>query len=249
MIRFVEHNLIDAPLQPSDAAGWDIILCRNVLIHFQTDQAQATLGRLTTALAEGGSLFLGASEFHHRTPTLTPVHIAGRIALQRARATPTVPRPARPALPLTPPPRPRAENLPLGNQLAGRLARGSLEAVLTDALTTLMADPEQQPALLLAGVAYHLKGRHREAAALLERTQLQHPSCWPATYFLALSRESLGQKEAARRAYLKLQEHTPPTPVAQVLIGLLDFGPWHLEAIALARYRVAELQHKMAAPT
>jgi tetratricopeptide (TPR) repeat protein len=122
------------------------------------------------------------------------------------------------------------------------LATGSLDVVLTDTLSTLRANPEHQPALLLAGIAYHQKSRHHEATALLERSLAQHPSCWPAAHFLALSLDALGQKGAALAAFRCVKESQQPTPAAQALIDLLDFGPWRSEAVALACLRLGELQ-------
>lgn len=254
-IRFVEHNLLQPPPKPSDAQGWDLILCRNVLVHFQADHAAATLQRLSSALAPGGLLLLGAGEFHHRTPLLSPVEIAGRILLTRtaeaqtARVSSSVGAPA-----IQPPPavstpvasgtairRSSTESLVKGKHLAVLLATGSLDLVLTDTLATLRANPEHQPALLLAGIAYHQKSRHHEATALLERSLAQHPSCWPAAHFLALSLDALGQKGAALAAFRCVKESQQPTPAAQALIDLLDFGPWRSEAVALARLRLGEL--------
>ncbi|HNF98395.1 MAG TPA: CheR family methyltransferase, partial [Pseudomonadota bacterium] len=82
-VRIVHHNLMKPPLRPTDGSGWDIILCRNVLIHFRAEHAAQALDKLALALAPGGHLFLGTSEFHQRTPRLVPVHVANRIALQR----------------------------------------------------------------------------------------------------------------------------------------------------------------------
>jgi chemotaxis protein methyltransferase CheR len=253
-IRFVEHNLLHAPLTPSDAQGWDLILCRNVLVHFQADHAAATLQRLSSALVPGGLLLLGAGEFHHRTPLLSPVEIAGRILLARAVEAQTArvsqsmavpanqPQPAvaTPAASATAIHRSSTESLVKGKHLAVLLATGSLDVVLTDTLSTLRANPDHQPALLLAGIAYHQKSRHHEATALLERSLAQHPSCWPAAHFLALSLDALGQKGAALSAFRCVKESLQPTPAAQALIDLLDFGPWRSEAVALARLRLGE---------
>lgn len=255
-IRFVEHNLLHAPPTPSDAQGWDLILCRNVLVHFRADHAAATLQRLSSALAPGGLLLLGAGEFHHRTPLLSPVEIAGRILLTRAaeaqtaRKSPSIGSPASQLPPAVSTPaasgtairRSSTESLVKGKHLAVLLATGSLDVVLTDTLSTLRANPEHQPALLLAGIAYHQKSRHHEATALLERSLAQHPSCWPAAHFLALSLDALGQKGAALAAFRCVKESQQPTPAAQALIDLLDFGPWRSEAVALACLRLGELQ-------
>jgi chemotaxis protein methyltransferase CheR len=59
MIRFRQQDLLD---EPSGAGGYDLILCRNVVIYF-TDAAKTEVhGRLSAALRPGGLLFVGSTE-------------------------------------------------------------------------------------------------------------------------------------------------------------------------------------------
>lgn len=240
MVRFVEHNLLDAPLAPESAAGWDLILCRNVLIYFRPELAVEILRRLAPTLVPGGYLMVGVSEFHLTSPGLVPARLAERALLQRPAQPP--PPPPAPALPPPPPPAhdERGSVRAPAARLTLRLLPEQLDAVLEEALSALVRDPELQPALFVAGVAYHLKGRHLEAAALLERTLRQHPTCWPAAYFLALSEEALTHAEAALRAYQHLLKDAPPRPEAQALIDLLELQSWKNEALALAARRLAQ---------
>jgi chemotaxis methyl-accepting protein methylase len=65
MVRFSVHDMLDrlasAPAE-SIFGGFDLILCRNLLIYFTPD-AQATIcGRLYRSLAPGGYLLLGRTE-------------------------------------------------------------------------------------------------------------------------------------------------------------------------------------------
>jgi chemotaxis protein methyltransferase CheR len=57
-VQFDRHNLRDATW-PS---GFDLILCRNVLIYFDETARQQVLHRLSDSLLAGGYLFLGYSE-------------------------------------------------------------------------------------------------------------------------------------------------------------------------------------------
>lgn len=59
MVRFETHNLLD-PLP--DQSGFDIILCRNVLLYFDESTRTRAFDRLATALAPDGWLMLGAGE-------------------------------------------------------------------------------------------------------------------------------------------------------------------------------------------
>jgi chemotaxis protein methyltransferase CheR len=58
MVEFRRHDLLRDPF----GEGWHLILCRNVVIYF-TEEAKAQLYvRFYHALAEGGVLFIGATE-------------------------------------------------------------------------------------------------------------------------------------------------------------------------------------------
>lgn len=62
-VRFALHNLsTDGLPRGADLAGFDLILCRNVLIYFSPEAAAAAIRRLSEALAEGGVLLMGASD-------------------------------------------------------------------------------------------------------------------------------------------------------------------------------------------
>ena len=86
-VKFAEHNLTAAepPLPHESPAGWDLILCRNVLIYYPLAERRAIVERLTRALRPGGVLFLGSSEFvRDYERGVRPIVIAGRQALVRA---------------------------------------------------------------------------------------------------------------------------------------------------------------------
>lgn len=62
-VRFHEHNLVrDDPLSPPAGRGWDVILCRNVLIYYSQQAIKQMLTEFARVLAPGGALMLGASE-------------------------------------------------------------------------------------------------------------------------------------------------------------------------------------------
>ena len=58
-IRFQVHNLLEPPPHPG---GFDIVLCRNVLLYLSPDKKTLAFERLASALAEDGWLMLGAGE-------------------------------------------------------------------------------------------------------------------------------------------------------------------------------------------
>jgi chemotaxis protein methyltransferase CheR len=59
LVELRHHNLV---LDPPPASALDLVLCRNVTIYFSRDTTRALMGRLHTALRDGGYLFLGHSE-------------------------------------------------------------------------------------------------------------------------------------------------------------------------------------------
>jgi chemotaxis protein methyltransferase CheR len=71
-LRFHPHDLLKDRYQP----GWDLVLCRNVVIYF-TDEARDQVHRsIADALRPGGYLMVGATErvAEPRAMGLEPVH-------------------------------------------------------------------------------------------------------------------------------------------------------------------------------
>jgi chemotaxis protein methyltransferase CheR len=61
-VRFDAGNLAADDPQLWQAAVYDVIFCRNVLMYFSPEQMAAAVGRMASALAPGGYLFLGHAE-------------------------------------------------------------------------------------------------------------------------------------------------------------------------------------------
>jgi len=57
--RFSRHNLLDPP---PNAGPFDLVLCRNVLLYFDTKTRQLAFERLASAMRPDGKLMLGAGE-------------------------------------------------------------------------------------------------------------------------------------------------------------------------------------------
>jgi chemotaxis protein methyltransferase CheR len=58
-VRFQVHNLLEPPPHPG---GFDIVLCRNVLLYLSPERKTVAFERLASAMAEDGWLMLGAGE-------------------------------------------------------------------------------------------------------------------------------------------------------------------------------------------
>ena len=61
-VTFQEVNLAQGNAELWTPETYDVIFCRNVLMYFTPDSAQALVARLTHSLAPGGHLFLGHAE-------------------------------------------------------------------------------------------------------------------------------------------------------------------------------------------
>lgn len=58
-VRFQVHNMLEAPPHPG---GFDVVLCRNVLLYLTADKRRIAFDRLASAMAPDGWLMLGAGE-------------------------------------------------------------------------------------------------------------------------------------------------------------------------------------------
>lgn len=103
-VSFQYHNLIKHPL-PSIAqhlAGFDVILCRNVMIYFSADVVETLLSRLEHCLNEGAWLLVGHAENMASLNTLyLPVSVPGATIYRKRQAGSVTAAPAAPPKTLT----------------------------------------------------------------------------------------------------------------------------------------------------
>jgi chemotaxis protein methyltransferase CheR len=86
-VTFDHANLLDHD-ELSRAARWDIVFCRNVMMYFTEDRADAMISRFARAIAPGGYLFLGHAEtLRGRTDEFALCHTHGTFYYQRHPAT------------------------------------------------------------------------------------------------------------------------------------------------------------------
>jgi chemotaxis protein methyltransferase CheR len=62
LVTFARHNLVRDPFPPLGEARFDLILCRNVLIYFDTPTVGRVLASFESARAPTGELVLGAAD-------------------------------------------------------------------------------------------------------------------------------------------------------------------------------------------
>jgi chemotaxis protein methyltransferase CheR len=174
LVSLAPHNLVLDAYPPPGEAPFQLILCRNVLIYFDSETCARVVAGLERALAPGGRLVLGAAdalcvldramgELHRRPPKAMPSTQARERRL----------RPARPAA-LEPAPAP-----------ASRAAED-------------LMNPEVH---YLHGLAELESGDAAAAVSSLRRVLYLDPGYELAAFALGRAHEKAGEPDAARRRY------------------------------------------------
>jgi chemotaxis protein methyltransferase CheR len=95
-VTFEPANLLDDGVL-NTRERWDVVFCRNVMMYFTDEHADALIARFSRALVPGGYLFLGHAEtLRDRAPEFTLCHTHGAFYYQR----PTSARSGHPGPPL-----------------------------------------------------------------------------------------------------------------------------------------------------
>jgi chemotaxis protein methyltransferase CheR len=217
LVRFRRHNLARGPFPPLDEVGFDLVICRNVLIYFDAPLVERVIDSLGRSLRPGGVLVLGAAD-----------------ALQRMTAPPAARR-GGPAAGAGLPRRPLRR--PLGRQrqpssrderLAAALDaadKGDREDALAAVATLLLENPLDADAHFVQGLVTLEAGEPAKAAAALRRALYTDASFALAAFTLGRSYDALGNGPAARRAYeqalrtLDPEDHRHELMLQQVDIG------------------------------
>ncbi len=163
LVTFAPHNLISDAYPPLGEPQFQLILCRNVLIYFDSETCTRVVAGLERALAPGGRLVLGAAD-----ALCVLDHAVGELHRRPARAKRPAPpaerrpRPARPAV-LDPAPPSRAEEdimNPEVHYLHGlaELESGDAGAAVTSLRRVLYLDPGYELAAFALGRAHEKAG-------------------------------------------------------------------------------------------
>ncbi len=221
-INFVRHNVLDpAP----EAALFDLVVCRNVLIYFDARSFEQAIHRLALAVAPGGLLVLGPVESAAaKLPDFDVLQPGSCVLFQKRSAAPAVswsssapprPRPSRPAWVATP--APLAPTLsPAGpaalaaapSPLAERLAHAHAladQGHLTQAralIASLRRAHGDLGELRILDALLHLESGDRDAAAAeLEAALAADAHLAMAHYLLGLILEGAGAHAQAEGWY------------------------------------------------
>lgn len=221
LVEFRSHNLLEPALAVND--GWDLILCRNVLIYFSPETGLACAERLAHSLHPRGMLAFGAGELIGQLPPgLHSQLLNGRVFFSRAGHEKTPRHPAAKAAvppPAVSPPRaawaPPPAPLPVARPTP--LPPPSNEAIAAAASALLSADPPSaiadrvmkhstdnplEPMLrLITGVALYTAGDFGHSQNELRAALLLDDQLWPAALYRGLCLESMGKPVLARSEY------------------------------------------------
>ncbi|WBV45368.1 protein-glutamate O-methyltransferase CheR [Pseudoroseomonas cervicalis] len=218
MVRFERQNLLGlldgtAPLQMT---GFDLILCRNVLIYFHPEMVERLVRALAERLAEGGWLLLGHAEPNPVfAEFLEVVNLPGTVAYRRGGAPLPAPPPAPPAqvAPILAPPEAgwRPPALP-----------PSPRPPPPPPAALPPPPPGEAPAALLALARQYADAgdlaRAREACAEGLRLAPTDPALH---YYDGLVQRGLGRPEAAERAFRRALYLRGDFAMAHYQLGLL----------------------------
>jgi len=195
LVTFARHNLVRDPVPPLGEERFDVILCRNVLIYFDSPTAARVVGALEAALAPSGTLLLGAADALGRTARHLHSHAQGTAATTRqARVSGNASR-----RPLGPP-ETRPREAPSTEPLAPSRAETADEVIARTA-RLLAADPFNASAHLLDGLARLASGDAHAAVGALRKALYVEPRLGMAAFALGRAYETIGDRAAARRSY------------------------------------------------
>lgn len=228
-IRWARHNLMHPPPSGPSSAGWDLVLCRNVLFYFPQSTALAVAGRLAASLAADGRVVLGASDMLHApVPGFRSAHVGQRLMIMRADDARPPGRSARPPAPPVSTPELRApERTPLP------------EPRLAPAPAVPVRPPEALDPLvhLERGVAAFGGGETESAIEELRAALFLAPELWPADVYLGMAYERARRVEEAARAYARAVASGMPRAALGALPAKLRAYSEELAALARGRSR------------
>ncbi|MDX6395142.1 MAG: chemotaxis protein methyltransferase CheR [Streptosporangiaceae bacterium] len=229
LVRFRRHNFVSDPIPPRGEDGFDVVVCRNVLIYFEAPLVERVIGLLRRSVRPGGMLVLGAADALRR-PAGSLVARAGRpeskaSSPQRTLRSPLVP-PLQPALS-------REQRLTAALDAADKGAR---DDALAGVASLLADDPLDTDAHFVRGLVTLAAGEPAQAVAALRRALYTDATFALAAFVLGRSYDALGDLPAARRAYEQaLRTLDPEDHRHELLLQQVDIG----DIAAACRARLA----------
>jgi chemotaxis protein methyltransferase CheR len=229
LVRYRRHNLARDPLPPLGEAGFDLIICRNVLIYFEASAAERVLERLDHSLRPGGKLLLGAADALRRTVRIAASYRTGdRPSASAAPGLPGALGPGgrHPDVPRARQPVPAGE--PADQRLTAVLVaagKGDRDRAVAEVESLLRDDPLHANAQFVYGLMVLEAGEPDRAAAAFRRALYADPGFALAAFALGCAHDAVGDNAAARRAYQQaLRTLDPADERREVLLQQIHIG-------------------------
>jgi chemotaxis methyl-accepting protein methylase len=211
LVRFRRHNFVSDPIPPRGEDGFDVVVCRNVLIYFEAPLVERVIGLLRRP---AGSLVARAGRPESKASSP-----------QRTLRSPLVP-PLQPALS-------REQRLTAALDAADKGAR---DDALAGVASLLADDPLDTDAHFVRGLVTLAAGEPAQAVAALRRALYTDATFALAAFVLGRSYDALGDLPAARRAYEQaLRTLDPEDHRHELLLQQVDIG----DIAAACRARLA----------
>jgi chemotaxis protein methyltransferase CheR len=212
LVSFRKFNLVSDPC-PDPAAGiggFDLVLCRNVMIYLTVDQQDAVAAKLTRSLAPGGWLAVAPTEATAaRFRPLTLVSFPNAILFRAATGTARADAPSRPRKSVSAAPAGgRRAKAPSDRPTARRTAAAGRHPHLPSAATAVSA------AQALADGGRLAEARERCVAALAQDAMSVEANLLLATICAEMGDAAAALEAARRAAYLR-----PDSAAAHFLMG------------------------------
>jgi chemotaxis protein methyltransferase CheR len=191
LVRFGRHNLARDPFPPFGEGTFDLVVCRNVLIYFDTPLVERVIQGFELAVRNGGTLIIGAADA-----------LCGTVSRLASIATQN-PTPRKVAS-LLRRPLGREAVLSRDERLAAALDAadaGRTRDALEHAAALLESDPLDADAYFVRGLVELQADDAAAAAASLRRALYVDPTFALAAFKLGRAHDALGDDAAARRAY------------------------------------------------
>jgi chemotaxis protein methyltransferase CheR len=215
LVRFGRHNLASDPFPPLGEEQFDLVICRNVLIYFDTPLVERVIEGLELAVRNGGTLIIGAADA-----------LCGTVSRLASIATQN-PAPRKVAS-LLRRPLGREAVLSRDERLAAALDAanaGRTGDALEHAAELLESDALDADAYFVRGLVELQTDAAAAAAASLRRALYVDPTFALAAFKLARAHDALGDDRAARRAYEQaLRTLDPEDDRHELLLQQVDLG-------------------------
>lgn len=224
-LRFVHHNLIsdEYPSIHKSIFGFDIILCRNVMIYFDDRTNAEFVQKLDSVLLDGGWLLTAPADFNsHLFPLFQAEGRPGGLVFRKKGTMLPAPAPPERAparddttdMPDSPPHRPRQPRPPSLDidEIIDSANRGDWARAAKKCAALLKRDTCNAQARYYHALVLHHTGHAREAERELKRALYADRDFALAHYQLGMFRKGAGDVRGSRRAFcnvMDLLDHAP----------------------------------------